>query len=144
MAPRINLATIAVLCVLLNVGRAAAELPDASLILSGGSMAVGVGITWASATLYYKGKTYDVEASGLSVPDLGATHLRASLIIYNLKNLADFDGNYTAVAARATVGGGASAGTMTNQNGVRINVVSTTQGLKFTLAPAGVSLKIKK
>ena len=35
---------------------------------------------------------------------------------YNLKNLADFDGNYTAVAAGATVGGGASAGTMTNQN----------------------------
>ena len=44
-----------------NVGQAAAELPDASITLSGGSMAVGVGITWASGTLYYKGKTYDVE-----------------------------------------------------------------------------------
>jgi hypothetical protein len=138
------LATIAVVGVLLGVGQAVAEPPDGSIILSGGSMAVGVGITWANGTLYYKGKTYPVEAAGLSVADLGATHLRATGMIYNLKNLGDFDGNYTAVVAGATVGRGASTGTMTNQNGVRINLVSTTAGLKFTLAAAGVSLKIKK
>src|SRR5262245_15955724 len=138
------LATIAVVGVLLGVSQAAAEPPDGSIMLSGGSMAVGVGITWANGTLYFQGKTYAVEASGLSVADLGATHLKATGMIYNLKNLGEFDGNYTAVVAGATVGRGASAGTMTNQNGVRINLVSTTAGLKFTLAAAGVSLKIKK
>jgi hypothetical protein len=33
---------------------------------------------------------------------------------------------------------------MRNQNGVRIELVSTTQGVKLTLATAGVNLKIKK
>ena len=138
------LAMIGVLGVLLSVAQAAAEQPDGSITLSGGSMAAGVGITWAKGTLYFKGKTYAVEASGLSVADLGATHLKATGMVYNLKNLADFDGNYTAVTAGATVGRGVSAGMMMNQNGVRIVGVSNTEGVKFTLAAAGVSLKIKK
>jgi hypothetical protein len=32
---------------------------------------------------------------------------------------------------------------MQNQNGVVINLVSTTKGVSFTLAAAGVSIKLK-
>jgi hypothetical protein len=39
-------------------------------------------------------------------------------------------------------GGGASA--MRNQNGVTIEILSMTQGLEFTFAASGVSMKIKK
>lgn len=122
----------------------AADKPDATLKLSGGSVAAGVGYSWASGTLTYKGKTYEVEVSGLSAGDVGASKTEASGEVYHLSKLADFDGNYTAGTAGATVGGGASATAMKNQNGVTVNLVSTTKGLKFTLGASGVSMKIKK
>jgi envelope integrity protein A len=137
------LTTIAALGFVVGVARAE-DKPDATLKLSGGSVAVGIGYSWGGGTLTYKGKTHDVEVTGLSVGDVGATKVEASGNVYHLNKLADFDGNYTAAAAGATVAGGASASTMKNQNGVVINLVSTTQGLKFTLAAAGVSMKVKK
>jgi envelope integrity protein A len=137
------LATIAALGFVLNVAQAE-DKPDATIKLSGGSVAAGVGYSWGSGTLHYKGKNYPIEVSGLSVGDVGATKIKASGKVYNLKKLDDFDGNYTAATAGMTVAGGASATAMKNQNGVTINLVSTTQGLKFALAASGVSMKIKK
>jgi envelope integrity protein A len=137
------LATVAALGFLLTAARAE-DTPDATIKLSGGSVAVGIGYSWGGGTLTYKGKTYPVEVKGLSVGDVGASQVEASGNVYHLAKLADFDGNYTAAAAGVTVAGGASATAMKNQNGVVINLVSTTQGLKFTFAAAGVDLKIKK
>jgi len=122
----------------------AADKPDATLRLSGGSVAAGIGYSWGGGTLSFDGKTYDVEVSGLSVGDVGASKIEASGDVFNMKRLEDFDGNYTAVAAGATIAGGATATAMRNQNGVTVNLVSTTKGLKWSLAAAGVSMKIKK
>jgi hypothetical protein len=137
------LVTVAALGFLLTAARAE-DTPDATLKLSGGSVAVGVGYTWGGGTLTYKGKTYPVELSGLSIADVGASKIEASGSVYHLNKLADFDGNYTAATAGMTIAGGGSATAMQNQNGVVINIVSTTQGLKFALAASGVSMKIKK
>jgi len=137
------LGAIAALGLVLSVAQAA-DKPDATLKLSGGSVAAGVGFSWGSGTLTYKGKTYQVEVTGLSAGDVGASKVEASGEVYHLSKLADFDGTYTAGTAGATVGGGASATAMKNQNGVTVHLVSTSQGLKFTLGASGVSLKIKK
>ena len=117
---------------------------DAKIKLKGGSVAVGIGYSWASGELTYKGKTYEVEVKGISVGDVGVTSADASGSVYHLAKLSDFDGNYTAAKAGATVAGGASASIMKNQNGVEIRLVSTTQGLKFTFAAEGVAMKVKK
>ena len=58
--------------------------------------------------------------------------------VYGLKDPGHLDGNYTAVGAGATVAG-AAACSMRNQNGVTIDLVATTQGLKVTLG-GGVSI----
>ena len=134
---------IAVLALYLTSVRAE-DKPDAMLKLSGGSVAAGIGYTWGGGTLRYKGRIYKVEVSGLSVADVGATTIEAKGSVYHLKKLEDFDGNYTAAKAGATVAGGASASIMRNQNGVEIRLVSTTQGLKFTFAAEGVAMKVKK
>jgi len=97
-----------------------------------------------SGVLTYKGKTYPVSVNGLSVGSVGISQATASGKIYGLKDLKDFDGNYTAVGAGATLGGGGSVATMKNQNGVSIDLVSTSQGVKLTLAAGGVTLKIKQ
>ena len=139
---RILVAT-AVLSLALNAAQAE-DNPDATLKLSGGSVAVGIGYSWASGMLTYEGKEYPVSVKGLSIGDVGITNVEASGSVYHLKSLADFDGNYTAAAAGATIAGGGSALTMKNQNGVSVNLVSTTQGLKFALAVSGVDMKVKK
>jgi hypothetical protein len=136
--------TIAALSVALSVAFAEEKQPDATLKLSGGSVAAGIGLSWGEGTLTYKGKTYPVDVKGLSVGDVGVTKIEASGKVYNLKGLADFDGNYTAVGAGATVAGGGSVTAMKNQNGVSVELVATTQGLKFALGGGGVDMKIKK
>jgi len=137
------LVAVAALGMVLSAAQAA-DTPDAKIKLSGGSVAAGVGVSWASGTLTYKGKDYPISVSGLSVGDVGVTKLEASGDVFNLKTLGDFDGNYTAVAAGATVAGGGGAAAMKNQNGVTVNLVATTQGVKFVLGAGGVSMKIKK
>jgi hypothetical protein len=137
------LTTIAALGFVLSVAQAQ-DKPDATIKLHTGSVAVGVGYSWGGGTLTYKGKTYEVDVKGLSVGDVGASKAEASGEVYNLAKIADFDGNYTAAGAGATVGGGAGASIMKNQNGVTIKLVATTQGLKFTFAASGVDLKIKQ
>ena len=136
--------SMVVLGVGLTLAQADEKTPDATLKLSAGSVAAGVGISWGSGTLTYKGKDYPISVTGLSVGDVGVTKVEASGKVYNLKKLEDFNGNYTAVTAGATVAGGGGATAMRNQNGVRAELVATTQGLKFNMGAAGVDMQIKK
>ncbi len=118
--------------------------PDAYLELTEGSVALGIGYSWGSGTLQYQGKKYPVEVKGLSIVDVGITKATAFGKVYGLKKLEDFNGNYTAATAEGTLGGGAGATTMKNQNGVVIDLFTTTKGLNLKLAPSGISLKLKQ
>jgi len=124
--------SVAALSLGLAVAHAQEETQDATLTLSSGSVAAGIGFTWGSGTLTYRGKVYPIDVKGLSIADVGISELETTGKVYNLKNLDDFDGNYMAVEAGVTLGGGGVVSTMKNQNGVRINLVSTTQGVEFT------------
>jgi len=136
---------IALLGVTVSMALAAEEkTPDATLKLSAGSVAAGIGFSWGSGTLTLKGKDHEFSVKGLSVGDVGVTKAEASGKVYGLKDLKDFNGNYTAVGAGATVAGGGSVFTMRNQNGVTIDLVTTTQGLKVTLGGGGVDLQLKE
>jgi len=137
--------TALALTLAVSAARAAEEKkPDATLELKEGSVAAGIGFSWGSGTLSYKGKTYPVSVDGLSVGSVGISEATASGKVYGLKDIKDFDGNYTAVSAGLTAAGGGGAAVMKNQNGVTIELVSTTQGVKVTLAASGVKLKIKQ
>ena len=70
----------------------------------------------------------------------GHDHLR----VFDLKKLEDFSGNYTAGGVGATAGGGAGATIMKNQNGVIIELTSTTQGASLKLAASGIRLTLEK
>ena len=120
------------------------EKPDATVELSTGSVAVGIGFSWGGGELMYKGKKHPFSIDGLSVGDVGVSKATATGNVYHLKNLSDFEGNYTAAAAGATVGGGGAAAAMQNQSGVVINLFSTTRGLKLKLAAEGVKISFKK
>ena len=121
-----------------------ATAPSATLRLSGGSVAAGIGWSWGSGTLTYKGKNYPVSVKGLSLGKVGITGVTASGEVYHLKSLQDFDGNYTGVGAGITLAGGRSAITIKNQNGVRLRLIATTRGADLTIGVGGADLRIKK
>ena len=147
---RIATGVIAICGLLLVAGNAQAkhaqakEKPDATFKLSSGSVAVGIGFSWGSGVLRYKGKNYPFSVDGVSVVDVGVSKATASGNVYHLKTLEDFNGNYTAATAGATLGGGGNASAMQNQNGVVIKEVSTTRGLKLRLSVDGVKFQLKQ
>jgi hypothetical protein len=120
------------------------EKPDATLRLSGKSVAAGIGFSWGKGTLTYKGKDYPVSVKGLALGKVGISGVTAAGKVYNLKNLQDFDGNYTSAGAGTTLAGGGSAVAMKNQNGVRVVLHATTRGVDLTVGGAGVDMAIKK
>ena len=119
------------------------EKPDATLTLSKGQVGVGIGWSWGDGVLTFKGKNYPFKVGGLSVVDVGITKANAVGKVYHLTKLSDFNGTYTGAAAEGTIGGGAGISTMKNQNGVVIELVSTTQGVNFKLAGEGVKFTLE-
>ena len=133
----------AVVVLMLGAAAHAKEKPDGTLKLETGSVAIGVGYSWGSGTLHYKGKNYPFTIDGVSVGAIGASKAEAVGNVYHLTKVEDLDGTYTAASASATVGGGAGVATMKNQNGVSISLSSRSRGLKLVLAVDGVKIKLK-
>jgi len=116
--------------------------PDATLSLTEGKVAAGIGFQWGAGTLSYQGKTYRVKVEGLSVGDVGATRASATGKVFNLANLDDFSGTYAAAGAGATLGDGAGGTVMKNQKGVVIQLKGETSGLDIKLAAEGIRLTL--
>ena len=121
--------------------------PDATLRLSTGGFALGIGVSWGSGTLTYKGKSYPVKVKGLSVGKVGITKASAFGKVYNLKHLQDFNGHYD-VGAKGmrgvTAGGGRTSTTMTNQAGVIVALSSAQKGVDVTATGGGVDMQLQR
>jgi hypothetical protein len=115
---------------------------DGSLNLAGGTVAAGIGYSWGHGTLSYGGQSHPFKITGVSIVDVGAASISASGRVYNLKNLADFNGNYVAVTAGIAVAGGGSAAYLKNEHGVVIKLHSSDVGLRFALAADGLKVKL--
>src|SRR5207302_1716997 len=115
--------------------------PDATLRLSTGGFALGIGVNWGSGTLAYRGKDYPVKVKGLSVGRVGATSSSAYGEVFNLQHLRDFNGHYNVGGAGTrgvTLGGGKAGTLMSNQAGVLVRISSTQKGLDVNATGSGV------
>jgi len=144
-------ASIVVICLVGIAGiggaadkKASKPKPDATLSLTAKQVSAGVGYSWGEGKLTYKGKTYPVVVDGLTVGTAGVASIAATGSVTHLSKLEDFDGNYTAAAGGATVGGGAGGLVMSNQNGVSVSLHAKTRGVSLTAGVSGVKLSIKK
>ena len=139
----ISLMALAV-CIFFSAAAVVADdAPSGQVSIKSKSIAIGVGVTWGEGVLTFQGKEYIFKLGGLSVVDLGVSSLSVAGEVYNLKNLADFNGTYVAASAGVAVAGGVSATAMKNQNGVVMKLTSTQKGVKFTLAPEGTKITLK-
>ena len=115
---------------------------EGTVTFTGGAVAVGMGFQWGNGTLTYQGRQYPFRMDGLSVVDVGVTRVSGSGTVHNLRQVADFSGNYVSFAAGATLAGGGSVSSLRNQNGVVIDGIATAQGVRLTLAPGGVKVTL--
>jgi hypothetical protein len=121
--------------------------PDATLRFSGGSFAAGIGFSWGSGTLTYKGKSYPVKVKGLSVGKVGVTSASAYGEVFNLKHLQDFNGHYNVSGSGmrgVTAGGGRKTTTMTNQAGVIVALSSAQKGVDVNATGGGVDMQLQR
>jgi hypothetical protein len=118
--------------------------PDATLELTEGQVALGIGWSWGKGVLTYKGKKYPFKVEGLSVGDVGITKAEATGNVNDLKKLEDFSGKYLSAAAEATVGAGAGAVAMQNDKGVVVYLFPKTKGVNLKLAGEGVKFVLEQ
>jgi hypothetical protein len=129
---------------LFQVAPASAATPDGTVELSGGKVAAGVGYSWGSGTLIFKGKRYPLNISGIGLGSVGVNEYTASGHVTGLTTAKDINGIFTAVGTGLTLGGGASIAEMKNENGVTIQLDSTTEGLSVSVAASGVQISIAR
>ena len=118
------------------------EKTDAKLSLHGTSAAIGIGTTWGSGTLTYKGKAHPVRLRGLEIGGVGGASIHATGDVYHLTNLADFNGTYVAVGAAAAAGPGAGHSIMRNEKGIVIDLASESEGVQVKAGVDGVRLEL--
>jgi len=142
----LGLAVLGVVALSLMGAPAAADdkTPDATLHISEGSVAVGIGWSWGRGEVLYKGKTYHFKIDGLSVAEVGITRAEASGTVYNLKDLADINGVYAAAGAEGTAGKGAGVSSLRNAKGVVINLKSETKGADIKIAASGLKVTLEQ
>ncbi len=129
------------------VSSSSAQVPDGTIKVTSRRVAQGVGLSWGEGVLTYKGRDYPFtfQATGL-FRDVDTKIAAAELSgqVFDLKKTEDFGGNYQKVEAQTSESGSASRTTMKNQNGVVVNLMSTVEGRKFTLAREGMDIELKK
>jgi len=121
-----------------------AAKPDATIEFSGGSAALGIGFTWGSGDVKFKGKTYKIKIDGLSAGEIGGNKISAKGKVYNLKQIEDIEGTFISGAAGGSLVGGGTRATMKNDKGVEIKLETKAKGASLKLAAEGVKIQLEK
>jgi len=120
--------------------------PDATLRMSVGGFALGIGGSSGSGTLTYRGKNYPFRVSGMAIGRVGITSSSATGDVFNLRHLQDFNGNYSVGGAGTrgvTLGAGRTGTIMSNQAGVIIRVYSTQRGVAVNATGGSITMRLQ-
>jgi len=121
----------------------AQDTPSGTVQISSTKIAVGVGVQWGNGTLTLNdGSAHEFKINGLSIADLGISSIEATGEVFNLKDVKEFAGSYSAPQAGAAVVKGAGITQMKNGYGVVISLKSAKEGVQFTFGPGGVDITL--
>jgi hypothetical protein len=102
-----------------------------------------IGGSVGGGTLYFKGKEYPFETSGLAVGGIGIAKVAAVGEVYNLTSVSQFPGTYVKGKAGFALGGGVGGLILKNENGVVLRLKSTLKGVALTLGAEGMTVKME-
>jgi hypothetical protein len=110
---------------------------DATVKMTGGLVAVGMGYGWGHGTISYQGTDQTFCVHGLSLGEVAAASLKAEGLVFNLNSLKDFSGRYYAVSVGVALAHGESAAMLKNERGVMMQLETKVRGLRFNIAASG-------
>jgi hypothetical protein len=116
---------------------------DGTITISARAVAVGVGYSWGDGVLRYHGHSYHFAVKGISVADVGYARITSHGRVFNLHDLADFDGTYGAVTGEATLGDGTGGQYLRNDKGVVIHINQTTRGVRLEASADGIQFALR-
>ena len=104
-----------------------------------------VGVSGGRGSLTTGGKTYPLSIGGVS---LGATigASKADLVgrAYNLRNVADIEGTYTAGEAGVALAGGGKVARLQNSRGVVLELRGKQMGMMFSVDLSGMEVRLRR
>jgi len=110
-------------------------------IVSGGFI---IGAAGGSGTLTNQGKQYPLGVGGLSLGlTIGVAKTELIGRVYNLANISDIAGTYTAVEAGLAIAGGKKIARLRNSKGVVLRLRGRQIGLEATLDLSGMEIWLK-
>ena len=121
---------------------AQSDLAAAKVSLETTSIAAGIGFSWGNGKLRFNGKDYGFSIDGVTFIDVGVSKASASGDVYNLADLAKFEGHYVAAEASVAFGGGVGGMSLRNSNGVVMRLSSVSQGARVQLGSSGMSVRL--
>jgi hypothetical protein len=114
---------------------------DAAITLSARSAGAGLGFVWGAGTLEYRGQQYPVRVDGFGA-GAGVSSLTARGAVYNLTQVDDLNGQYSALGAGVEIGRGANRLRMRNAKGIVIEFMAEGTGLWFGIGLRGITLQV--
>ena len=126
-----------------NVANAATK-PVGTITIDEKQIGFLVGGSLGGGTLSYGGKTYPFKIGGLSVGNIGVSKLKATGEVYNMTSVSQFAGTYAKAEASATLLKGAGALRLENENGVVLELKTTSGGLQLSAGGGGVKITLPK
>ena len=121
---------------------AQSDLAAAQVSLETTSIAAGIGFSWGNGKLRFNGKDYGFSIDGVTFIDVGVSKASAAGAVYNLAELAKFEGQYVAAEASVALGGGVGGMSLRNSNGVVMRLSSVSQGARLQLGSSGMSVRL--
>jgi hypothetical protein len=115
---------------------------DATVKMTGGLVAVGMGYGWGHGTISYQGTDQTFCVHGLSLGEVAAASLKAEGLVFNLNSLKDFSGRYFAISAGVALVHGESAAMLKNERGVTMQLETQVRGLRFNIATSGLRIAL--
>ena len=122
---------------------AARSEPDVMMWLEGGVGSAGAGFTWGHGKMNFQGRDLTFRVSSLSIADAGAAGIYATGRIMRLRRISDFNGNYRASSAGATIAGSSLATYLQNERGVVIELVAMDAATAANRSVNGVRVRLK-
>ena len=120
------------------------NIPDATIAFEATDVGYIVRVEWGEGTLTMRdGTTHRFSVKGAEVLGAGVAKISASGEVHHLKNLSDFNGNFTHIDAGFSVIKGKKVSIMSNEAGVTIHLTAHQEGLQLSTGAGGLIFKLK-
>ncbi len=135
---------LAMVAVFAPLASAEDKAPDATIRLSEGTVAAGIGWNWGRAPSPTWARPTGSRSAASRWRRSGSPRPKRRASVYNLKSIDDFNGVFAAAGTEGTAGKGAGVSSLRNPKGVVINLKSETKGANIKIAAEGLKLEIEK